>query len=87
MLPGRSNFDEEKLERALRALELDGYFELVFTDRKGEKTYCVHMREAGLAYRRQEILRRRSLSARLMLAAVCGILSAMLGILLKLLLA
>ncbi len=87
VLPGRSNFDEEKLERALRALELDGYFELVFTDRKGEKTYCVHMREAGLAYRRQEILRRRSLSARLMLAAVCGILSAMLGILLKLLLA
>ena len=86
-LPKRAGLDEEKLERALRALELDGYFELVLSERKGEKTYCVHMRTAGLAYRRQEILRRRSLSVRFILAAACGVLSALFGIILKLLLA
>ena len=49
VLPPKSGFDEEKLERLLRSLELDGYFEMIASDRKGEKVYVVHMREAGLA--------------------------------------
>lgn len=38
LLPPKASYDEEKLEGVLRALELDGYFELIFSDRKGEKT-------------------------------------------------
>ncbi len=83
VLPARAAFDEEKLERVLRALELDGYFELVSSDRKGEKTYCIRMREAGRSYRREDTKRRRDLAVRLLLAAVCGLLSATIGLLLK----
>lgn len=83
LLPPRAKFDEEKLERVLRSLELDGYFELVLSDRRGEKTYCIHMREAGLGYRRSDVRRRRSLVFRLIVTAVCGIVSACLGIALK----
>ena len=82
MLP-EAYYDEEKLERVLRTLELDGYFELILSDRKGEKTYVVHMREAGLSFRRQDVKRRRDLVVRLLLAAVCGLLSAAIGLLLK----
>lgn len=83
VLPEKAKFDEEKLERVLSSLELDGYFELVFSDRKGEKTYCIHMHEAGLAFRRQDVKRRRDLVVRLLLAGVCGLLSAAIGLLLK----
>ncbi len=83
VLPERGKYDEEKLERILHALEIDGYFELIFSDRKGEKTYCIHMRETGLAFRRQDIQRRRDTVLRLLFAAVCGLLSAAIGILLK----
>ena len=83
MLPARAKFDEEQLERTLRSLELDGYFDWVLSDRKGEKTYVVHMRPAGLAYRREDVRRRRDLVLRLLFAGVCGLLSAAIGLLLK----
>lgn len=83
MLPERAKFDEEKLERTLRSLELDGYFEWILSDRKGEKMYVIHMRPAGLAFRREDVRRRRDLVLRLLLAGVCGLLSAAIGLLLK----
>lgn len=83
VLPPKSNYDEESLERALRALELDGYFELIASDRKGERAYVVHMKEAGLAYRRNDIQRRRTLVFRLALTVLCGVLSALVGVLIK----
>ncbi len=86
VLPGREKFDEENLERVLHALELDGYFEMVFSDRKGEKTYCIQMREAGLAFRRQDIRRKRDAAVRLLFAAAGGLLSAVVGLLLKMIL-
>lgn len=84
-LPERAGYDEDKLERILQALELDGYFDFILSDRKGEKTYCVHMREAGRSFRRQDSRRRRDLILRLLFAAVCGLLSATIGLLLKVL--
>ncbi len=83
VLPKRMKMDEERLERILAGLELDGYFELADCDRRGEKTYCIHMREAGLAFRRQDRKRRRDVVLRLFFAAICGLLSAAIGILLK----
>lgn len=84
-LPNKG-FDEEILERILGALELDGYFEYALCDRRGEKTYCIRMRERGLAFRRSDLQRRRSLAGRLFFAGVCGLVSALIGLLLKALL-
>ena len=83
VLPARAKFDEEKLERTLHTLELDGYFDWILSDRKGEKTYVIHMRPQGLAFRREDVKRRRDLVLRLLLAGVCGLLSAAIGLLLK----
>ena len=87
MLPAKSGYDEEKVERILRSLELDGYLDLVASERKGEKTYVVHMREAGLAFRRNDMQRRRKLYFKLAVTVACGVLSAVIGILLRALLA
>lgn len=83
VLPPRMNFDEEKLYRALRSLELDGYFELIESDRKGERVFVVHMREAGRSFRRSDAVRRRRIYYKIAVTVLCGILSALVGILVK----
>ncbi len=87
LLPPRAGFDEDKLERTLRALELDGYFELIASERKGERVYVFHMREAGLGYKREGSRRKRSLAVRVAITVALAVLSAVVGILLKNLLA
>ena len=83
VLPPRQKFDEEKLFRALRSLELDGYFELIESDRKGERVFVIIMREAGLSYRRSDALRRRRMYYKIAVTLLCGALSALVGILVK----
>ena len=83
LLPPRQNFNEEKLYRTLRSLELDGYFELIESDRKGERVFVVHMKEAGRCYRRNDSLLRRRLVFKLLVTRACGVLSALVGIVVK----
>lgn len=82
-LPKKRKYDEEKVEIALSALALDGYFSLIPTERRGEKTYVVHMHEAGLSFARYDLRRRRSLRLRLFITVLCGALSAVVGIILR----
>ena len=83
LLPPKARYDEEKLEGVLRALELDGYFELIFSDRKGEKTYVIHMNPAGLAYKRSDYQRKRGLYIKLGVTAAGAVLSFAIGMILK----
>ena len=83
LLPPKADYDEEKLERVLHGLELDGYFDLISSERKGERVFVVHMREAGLSYRRSGAKRKRSFIFRLAVTVLCGLLSAAAGIILK----
>ena len=83
-LPPKANYDEEKLERVLRALELDGYFQLISSERKGEKTYVVLMHEAGLNYRRSDIQRRRSVAFKWGVAAIGACITFFIGVILRL---
>lgn len=76
--------DEAALERTLRSLAQDGYFDFIATDRKGEKTYVVELRPKGAAFERSAHNDRRRLVLRLIVAAACGLASALIGILLKL---
>lgn len=84
VLPAKSNYTEDSLERVMHALELDGYFDFILSDRKGEKTYVIHMHEAGLAYRRSDIRRKRSLCFKLAVAAVSAVVTFLVGMILRL---
>ncbi len=84
VLPSKSNYTEETLERVMRALELDGYFDFILSDRKGEKTYVIHMREAGLAYKRSDRKRKRSLCFKLALAVGSAVVTFFVGLILRL---
>lgn len=83
MLPARGKYDEVALGRLLRSLSLDGYFELVESERKGEPVYVIQMREAGLNFRREDYQRRRSVCFRWAVAAVGAVITFFVGVLLK----
>ena len=84
ILPPKGGYDEATLGRLLRGLELDGYFELVESQRRGEPVYVIHMREAGLSYRRQDAQRKRSVVFRWGVAAIGAVITFLVGILLRL---
>lgn len=83
MLPPKANYGEEKLLSVLRALELDGYFELIQTDRKGERMYVIRMKEEGLAYGRTDVQRRRKLMFKLAVTVACAVLTFVIGMILR----
>ena len=83
ILPARGKYDEALLEKTLSSLALDGYFELVETERKGEKMYVIHMREAGLCYRRTDYQRKRGIFFRCAVAALGAVVTFLVGLLLK----
>ena len=83
MLSPRLKFDEEKLCRALRSLELDGYFELIESERKGERVFVIIMHDAGRSFKRSDAVRRRRIYYKIALTLLCGALSALVGILVK----
>ena len=62
MLPARKKYTEEQLERILSALALDDYFELLSSERKGEKTYVISLHTSGYAYKRCTQQRKRDLA-------------------------
>lgn len=84
-LPARGKYDEIILERTLNSLALDGYFEFVESDRKGEKMYVIHMRDAGLSFRRQDYQRKRGVFFRWTVAAVGAVITFLVGLLLRIL--
>ncbi len=83
LLPPKAGYDEEKLERVLRALELDGYFQLTLSERKGERMYVVHLLTEGLAYKRSGDQRKRALYMRIGLTVAFAVLSFAVGMILK----
>lgn len=83
-LPPKAGYDEESLERVLRSLELDGYFQLIISERKGEKTYVVLMREAGLSYKRSDSQRKRTVAFKWGVAAIGACITFFIGLILRL---
>ena len=83
LLPPKRGYDTEKLESVLRDLEMDGYFELVFSDRKGEKMYVFHIQPAGLNYKRADKQLKRSVYFRWGVVAIGAVISALIGIIIK----
>lgn len=69
------DFDEEELDGTLRDLELDDYFDITRSDKKGELVYCINMHRKGLAFARVEKAFRSNLKFKILLAVAGGVCS------------
>ena len=83
VLPAKKYYTEETLEELLSQLALDDYFELLFSERKGEKMYVFSLRTKGQAYRRCFLQQRRDVAAKMLLAVVSAVVAFVVGLVLK----
>ena len=82
-LPARKNYTEEQLEKILGALALDNYFELLSSERKGEKMYVISLRSNGYAYKRCSLQQKRDLAMKLGWAIASAVIAFIVGWILK----
>ncbi len=83
MLPGRRGYTAEAVEEILHSLELDDYFDLVSSERKGERMYVITLHRNGEAYRRDAQQMRRGIVFRIALSAVGAVVAFLVGLLLR----
>ncbi|MBO5412368.1 MAG: hypothetical protein J6A38_04750 [Clostridia bacterium] len=83
LLPPRKKFTERELDGVLSELALDNYFELLLSERKGEKMYVISLRANGYAFKRQHTQLKRDVAGRLFWAIASAIVAFFVGCLLK----
>ncbi|MBQ8295160.1 MAG: hypothetical protein IJX87_01865 [Clostridia bacterium] len=83
LFPVRKKYTEESLEAILNALALDDYFELLSSERKGEKMYVISLRANGYAFKRCYTQMRRNVALKLVWAIASAVIAFLVGLLLK----
>lgn len=82
-IPYGVRFDREELPAYLRSLEIDDYFEVIETDKKGDKYYCFTLHQNGYAFIRQLKSEKRAVIFKIVLTVAGACLSFAIGALLK----
>ena len=83
LLPSKRRYSFEKIDCVLRDLSHDGYFDLISSERKGEKMYVINLKEAGFSYKRTIAQRRRDIAFRVSLAFIGAMSTFIFGLILK----
>ena len=83
ILPERKNYNQDRLDDALAALQIDGYLDVISSERKGEKMYVISLKESGLAYRRNERQKRKDVLYKIFLAMIGATATFIFGLILK----
>ena len=83
ILPLRKKYTEEGLEEVLHQLALDDYFDLLFSERKGEKMYVLSLRTKGQAYKRCSLQQKRDVAGKMLLAVASAVVAFVVGLILK----
>ena len=83
LLPQRRNYTEEQVETILNELALDDYFEILSSERKGEKMYVISLKANGYAFKRCFAQMRRDAMAKIFWAVASAIVAFLVGVVLK----
>jgi hypothetical protein len=83
MLPPRREYTEEQVEGILNELALDDYFELLSSERKGEKMYVISLRSNGFAFKRYFAQMRRDAAMKIFWAVTSAVVAFIVGLILK----
>ena len=82
-LPPKKRYTEEYLETVLNELALDDYFELLSSERKGEKMYVISLRTNGYAFKRNFIQAKRAVLYKILWAVASATIAFLVGVILK----
>ncbi len=79
----KRGYTEETLEKILGELALDDYFELLSSERKGEKMYVISLRANGYAFERGYMQMRREGYRKICWTVLSAVLAFLVGVILK----
>ena len=79
----RGEVNYKMLDGILQSLEFDDYFDMIISDRKGEKVYCITLHGKGQGYVRQKTIIKRNLSYKLVITVIFALISFLITLLLK----
>lgn len=82
-ITGEKGLTQSKLEKIMNDLFIDGYFDLIYSDRHGERVYCLTLTEKGKGYMRSVKIMRRNLLFRLIITVGLALLSFVIGLILR----
>lgn len=71
------------VEKLLTELSVDGYFDIVYSDRHGQVVYCITLLTKGKNFMRDQKLFKRNLIFRLALSVIFAFISFIIGLILK----
>lgn len=83
LLPAKRKYNPEKVDGILHDLMCDGYFDLITSERKGEKMYVINLKESGFAFRRTAKQKQRDIAFRIVLAFIGAAATFFFGLILK----
>jgi hypothetical protein len=83
VLPSNKKYNLERIDDALNALHMDGYFDLITSERKGEKMYVISLKENGFTFNRAKKQRRRDILFKIFLAFIGALATFIFGLILK----
>lgn len=73
-------FEENELDQTLRNLEIDEYFDVIRSDKKGELVYCINMQKKGLQFARVEHAFKSNLALKIALTLGLSVVTALIGV-------
>lgn len=82
ILPGKK-YTPEKVEAILRSLELDDYFDIIESDRKGERLFVITLHPNGFAYKRTSQQMKRNVAFKIGLSVAGAVVTFVVGLILK----
>lgn len=74
-IPYRIEFKKEDLDPSIKSLSNEGYFEMIETQKRGEKYYCITLKQAGYDFSRQIAAEKRAINLKIILT-VSGVIAA-----------
>lgn len=80
---GDKALTEGVVDKIVSDLSSDGYLDLIYSDRHGEKVYCVTLTEKGKGFLRGKKVMKRTLFFRFMVTVVLAVVSFVIGLVLK----
>ena len=83
ILPAKRNYSPEKIDGILNDLMRDGYFDLITSERKGEKMYVINLKENGFSYKRNAKQKQRDVAFRIALAFIGATATFIFGLILN----
>ncbi len=82
-LPKNQRCSEERLEKILYELQLDDYFELLSSERKGERMYVITLHAEGRAFKRYSLQMKRDLALKIGWAVTSAVIAFLVGLVMK----